>query len=69
MQGNDSTYLKTITTCKHCAGYNIENYDAQSLGDRAMRQSFDAIVTKQDMADTCLPPFKAWARRPGHVQL
>ena len=25
MQGSDPKYLKTVTTCKHFAGYNIEN--------------------------------------------
>lgn len=60
MQGNGSTqYYKTITTCKHFAAYDIENYNQVNLGSKAMRQNFNAIVSQQDLADTFFPAFKA----------
>eukprot|EP00041_Stephanoeca_diplocostata_P007905 m.113522 g.113522 ORF g.113522 m.113522 type:complete len:800 (+) comp17087_c0_seq5:262-2661(+) len=61
MQGNASTkYYKTITTCKHFAAYDIENYNQANLsGSTAMRQNFNAIVSAQDLADTFFPAFKA----------
>lgn len=52
MQGEDDTHLKTITTCKHFAAYNVENYNQPNLGQTAMRQKFNALVSDQDMADT-----------------
>eukprot|EP00040_Diaphanoeca_grandis_P022702 m.122523 g.122523 ORF g.122523 m.122523 type:complete len:819 (+) comp28928_c0_seq1:2-2458(+) len=64
MQGNASSkYLKTVTTCKHYAGYNLENYNApQGAHGVADRQHFNAIITEQDMADTYLPAFRSCVR-------
>ena len=46
-------YLKVAAVCKHFAAYSLEEADGQ------MRFWFDAIITKQDLADTYLPAFKA----------
>ncbi len=42
-------FLKASAGCKHFAAHSIEEG----------RDSFDAVVTEQDMADTYLPAFKA----------
>ena len=49
-------FAKTLTTCKHFAAYDLENY--APLNGTVYRQYFNAIVTDQDMADTFLPPFR-----------
>ena len=56
MQGlNDEAgggYLKTMTTCKHFAGFN-SGFNLGSDQD----QGFNALVSEQDLADTYLPGF------------
>lgn len=51
LQGDEERvgFIKTSACCKHFAAHSIEED----------RDSFDAIVTEQDMADTYLPAFKA----------
>lgn len=47
---------KIIATCKHFAGYDLEDWD----GD--VRYGFDALITSQDLAEYYLPPFQQCAR-------
>ncbi|KAG4069586.1 hypothetical protein HA402_005124 [Bradysia odoriphaga] len=51
LQGDEKQvgFLKVSACCKHFAAHSLEEN----------RHSFDAVVTKQDMADTYLPAFKA----------
>lgn len=51
LQGNEDQvgFIKVSACCKHFAAHSLEEN----------RDSFDAIVTEQDMADTYLPAFKA----------
>ena len=49
LQGDDPTYLKASSCIKHYAAYSEE----------ADRNSFPAVVTSQDMADTYLPAFQS----------
>ncbi|KAJ6615735.1 Beta-xylosidase/alpha-L-arabinofuranosidase 2 [Pseudolycoriella hygida] len=51
LQGEEDKvgFVKASACCKHFAAHSIEEG----------RDSFDAIVTEQDMADTYLPAFKA----------
>lgn len=51
LQGNEEKvgYIKVSACCKHFAAHSLEEG----------RNSFDAVVTEQDMADTYLPAFKA----------
>ncbi len=51
LQGDENRvgFLKVSACCKHFAAHSLEEN----------RHSFDAVVTKQDMADTYLPAFKA----------
>jgi len=55
LQGDDATYLKTSACLKHYAAYSEEQG----------RNSFAAVVTKQDMEDTYLPAFEAGVTRGG----
>jgi beta-glucosidase-like glycosyl hydrolase len=55
LQGSDKTYLKTSACLKHYAAYSEESG----------RNSFPAVVTKQDMEDTYLPAFEAGVTRGG----
>lgn len=50
MQGEDASYLKTAACAKHFAVHS---------GPEAMRHSFNAVVSKQDLYETYLPAFKA----------
>ncbi len=50
MQGDDPRYLRTIATPKHYAVHS---------GPEPLRHSFDAQVSKHDIADTYLPAFRA----------
>jgi beta-glucosidase len=50
MQGDDPKYLRVIATPKHYAVHS---------GPEPLRHSFDATVSKHDMADTYLPAFRA----------
>jgi beta-glucosidase-like glycosyl hydrolase len=57
MQGSTDDgngYLKTITTCKHFAGFN-SGFNLGSNQD----QGFNALIDDRDMADTYLPAFRA----------
>ncbi len=56
MQGDDPTYLKTITTAKHYAVHS---------GPEADRHSFDARVSPRDLIETYLPHFERAVREGG----
>ncbi|ORY59062.1 beta-glucosidase [Pseudomassariella vexata] len=56
LQGSDPNYLKVVATCKHFAGYDIENWNGNE------RYEFDAIINPQDLAEYYMEPFKACAR-------
>jgi beta-glucosidase-like glycosyl hydrolase len=60
MQGDPSTsgYLKTMTTCKHFAGFNLGTTIGED-GKFTQAQTFNALISDQDMADTFLPAFRA----------
>lgn len=50
LQGHDETYMKAAACAKHYAVHS---------GPESQRHSFDAVVSKRDMAETYLPAFKA----------
>ncbi len=50
LQGDDPKYLKTSACAKHYAVHS---------GPEKHRHSFNAVVSKQDLAETYLPAFKA----------
>ncbi len=50
LQGHDENYLKAAACAKHFAVHS---------GPEAIRHSFDAVATKQDMRETYLPAFEA----------
>ncbi|KAK8008826.1 hypothetical protein PG991_011377 [Apiospora marii] len=52
----DNPYYKLVATCKHYAGYDIENWQGNQ------RYGFNAIITRQDLQDYYLAPFRACAR-------
>lgn len=49
LQGSDEKYIKTAACAKHFAVHS---------GPEAERHSFNAVVSKKDMAETYLPAFK-----------
>ena len=49
-------FKKVIATCKHFAGYDLEDWDGN------VRYGFDALITTQDLAEFYLPPFQTCAR-------
>jgi beta-D-xylosidase 4 len=49
-------YKKIVATCKHFAGYDIEDWQGYE------RYGFDAIITTQDLREYFLPPFQSCAR-------
>ncbi|KAB8304044.1 hypothetical protein EYC80_005390 [Monilinia laxa] len=53
---DDLLYKKGVATCKHYAGYDLEN------GGGAIRYGFDAIISSQDLRDYYLPSFQQCAR-------
>jgi pre-mRNA-splicing factor SYF2/beta-D-xylosidase 4 len=57
MQGTDdnSTHTKIAACCKHYYGYSLEN------SDNFTRHTFDAIISRRDLAETYLVPFQACA--------
>lgn len=59
MQANggapEDTY-QVIVTCKHYAGYDLENWG------NGTRYSFDAQINMQDLTEYYLPPFEQCAR-------
>ena len=56
LQGEGSTYLKTIATPKHFAVHS---------GPEPDRHTFDAIVDERDLHETYLPAFRATVREAG----
>ncbi|KAI1360343.1 glycoside hydrolase superfamily [Xylaria arbuscula] len=58
LQGGVSVdpYYKLVATCKHYAGYDLENWK----GTR--RYAFDAKITNQDLQDYYLQPFRTCVR-------
>ena len=50
LQGDDPTYLKTVSTPKHFAVHS---------GPETTRHTVDVIASKHDMEDTYLPAFRA----------
>ncbi len=56
IQGSDDRYLKAAACAKHFAVHS---------GPEAVRHSFDAKATKQDMRETYLPAFKALVEEAG----
>jgi len=53
VQGIDPFWLQATSTCKHFASYNLDNWHGMD------RYHFNALVTKQDWADTYSQPFEA----------
>jgi len=49
-------YQKITATCKHYAGYDLENYKGTT------RYGFNAIIKPQELRDYYLPPFQTCAR-------
>ncbi|KAJ2986194.1 hypothetical protein NUW58_g5145 [Xylaria curta] len=49
-------YYKLVATCKHYAGYDMENWKGNK------RYGFDAKITMQDLQDYYLQPFRACVR-------
>ncbi|MDR1703606.1 MAG: glycoside hydrolase family 3 C-terminal domain-containing protein [Clostridiales bacterium] len=58
LQGRDGDYMKTSACAKHYAVHS---------GPEDIRHSFNAVATKQDMAETYLPAFKACVEE-AHVE-
>ena len=56
LQGHDDTYLKAAACAKHSAVHS---------GPEDIRHSFNAVASKQDMAETYLPAFKACVQEAG----
>lgn len=56
IQGHDENYLKAAACAKHFAVHS---------GPEDIRHSFDAVASKQDMAETYLPAFKACVQEAG----
>ncbi|KAF2636649.1 glycoside hydrolase [Massarina eburnea CBS 473.64] len=54
LQG-DSTdpFKRVVATCKHFAGYDMENWNGNE------RYQFDAQISQQDLVEYYLPPFKS----------
>lgn len=57
LQGNDSTYLKTVATAKHFAVHS---------GPESLRHEFNVIPNMQDLWETYLPAFRTLVKE-GHV--
>ncbi|KAL1196260.1 Beta-D-xylosidase 3 [Cardamine amara subsp. amara] len=51
--GGDPNHLKVAACCKHYTAYDVDNWKD------VHRFTFNAVVNKQDMADTFQPPFKS----------
>lgn len=49
-------YYKLVATCKHYAGYDMENWKGNT------RYAFDAKISMQDLQDYYLQPFRACVR-------
>lgn len=48
-------YKRVLATCKHYAGYDIEDWNGN------FRYEFDAKISTQDLVEYYLPPFEACA--------
>lgn len=59
LQGHDTNYLKAAACAKHFAVHS---------GPEDLRHSFDAVVSKQDLAETYLPAFEACVKE-GKVEV
>jgi beta-D-xylosidase 4 len=53
---DDEPYTKVVATCKHYAGYDLEDWGGNA------RYGFDAIISSQDLREYYLPPFQECAR-------
>ena len=60
LQGDDSTYFKTIATVKHFAVHS---------GPEPERHTFDAVVGERDLRETYLPHFEMGIREGGAYSL
>ncbi|KAF7796900.1 hypothetical protein EIP86_008085 [Pleurotus ostreatoroseus] len=49
-------YVKVLATCKHFAGYDLENWEGN------FRLSFNAVISIQDLAEYYTAPFQACVR-------
>jgi hypothetical protein len=58
--GEDKRYLLAIVTLKHWDAYSLEDNGDRKAG--ITRHTFDAKVTKQDLAGTYFPAFKQAVR-------
>lgn len=57
LQGDASDpYKRVVATCKHFAGYDLENWNGNH------RYQFDAQISQQDLVEYYLPPFQSCAR-------
>ncbi|KAK0497845.1 glycoside hydrolase superfamily [Armillaria luteobubalina] len=54
--GYDPKYKRIVATCKHFAGYDLENWNGN------FRYQFDAQISSQDLAEYYMPPFQSCAR-------
>ncbi|OGE51043.1 hypothetical protein PENARI_c015G01191 [Penicillium arizonense] len=54
--GDQNSTKKTLTNCKHYAGYDLETWGGYS------RYGFKANITMQDLVEYYLPPFQQCAR-------
>ncbi|KAK6455970.1 glycoside hydrolase superfamily [Scheffersomyces xylosifermentans] len=54
--GIEPNNLKVAATCKHFAGYDIENWNNHS------RLGYNAIISEQDLSDYFLVPFQSCVR-------
>ncbi|KAJ3695796.1 hypothetical protein LUZ60_001173 [Juncus effusus] len=52
-EGDKSQILQASACCKHFTAYDLDNWEG------IVRDSFNAIVTEQDLEDTFQPPFKS----------
>ncbi|EOD49738.1 putative glycoside hydrolase family 3 protein [Neofusicoccum parvum UCRNP2] len=56
LQGEgEGPYRKTIATCKHYAGYDVEDWGGND------RYAYDARISPQDLSEYYTPPFRACA--------
>ncbi|KAK0478837.1 glycoside hydrolase superfamily [Armillaria novae-zelandiae] len=54
--GYNPKYKRVVATCKHFAGYDLENWNGN------FRYQFDAQISSQDLAEYYMPPFQSCAR-------
>lgn len=54
--GYDPKIKRVVATCKHFAGYDMENWDGN------FRYQWDAPINSQDLVEYYLPPFQSCAR-------